>query len=77
MEIVLSAGLENFATKHAVKIVKTGVTRTLAAATKAVYLVTLEIFVMKRAMIDAYLVVNQGLRILNRCRIHAQKTFPF
>lgn len=67
MEIVLSAGLENFATKHAVKIVKTGVRRTLAAARKAVYLVTLEIFVMKRAMIDAYLVVNQGLRIVRIC----------
>lgn len=61
MEIVLSAGLENFATNYAVKIVKTDVTRTLAAARKAVYLVTLEIFVMKRAMIDAYLVVIRKL----------------
>lgn len=61
MEIVLSAVLENFATKHAVKIVKTDVTKTLAAARKAVYLVTLEIFVTKRAMIDVYLVVNQEL----------------
>lgn len=77
MEIVLSAGLENFATNHAVKIVKTDVTRTLAAARKAVYLVTLEIFVMKRAMIDAYLVVIRKLTTLNRGRIHAQKTFPF
>lgn len=77
MEIVLSAGLENFVTKHAVKIVKTDVTRTLAAARRAVYPVTLEIFVMKRAMIDVYLVVNQELTTLNRGRIHAQKTFPF
>lgn len=74
MEIVLSAGLENFAKKHAVKIVKTGVTRTLAAARKAVYLVTLEIFVMKRAMIDAYLVVNQGLRIVRICLYLKKKT---
>lgn len=64
MEIVLSAGLENFVTKHAVKVVKTDVTKTMAAARRAVYPVTLEIFVMKRAMVDVYLVVNQGLRIV-------------
>lgn len=61
MEIVLSAGLENFVTNHAVKIVKTDVTKTLAAARGGVYFVTLEIFVMKRATIDVYLVMNQEL----------------
>lgn len=55
------AGLENFVTKHAVKIVKSDVTRTLAPARRAVYPVTLGIFVTKRAMIDVYLVVNQEL----------------
>lgn len=61
IEIVLSAGLENFVTNHAVKIVKTDVTKTLAAARGGVYLVALEIFVMKRATIDVYLVMNQEL----------------
>lgn len=55
------ACLENFATKHAVNIVKTDVTKTLAAARRAVYPVTLEIYVTKRATIDVYFVVNQEL----------------
>lgn len=61
LEVALLAGLENFVTKHAVKIVKTHVTKTMAAALRAVYPVTLGIFVTKRAMIDVYLVVNQEL----------------
>lgn len=61
LEIVLLAGLENFVTRHAANIVKTDVTKALAAARRDVYLVTLEISVTKRAMIDVYLVVIREL----------------
>lgn len=61
LEIARLAGLENVVTKHAVKILKTNVTETLAVALRAVYPVTLGIFVTKRAMIDVYLVVIREL----------------
>lgn len=70
------ACLEIFATKHAVNIVKTDVTKALAAARRAVYPVALEIFVMKRAMIDVYLVVNQEL-IIVRIYLYLKKTAIF
>lgn len=55
------AGLDNFVKRHAVNIVKINVTKALAAARRDVYLVTLEIYVTKRATIDVYLVMNQEL----------------
>lgn len=57
MEIVLLVSLVNFVIKYVVKIVKMDVINILGVVMMDVYLVNLEIFVMKCVMFNMYIVV--------------------
>lgn len=57
MEIVLLVSLVDFVIKYVVKIVKMDVINILGVVMMDVYLVNLEIFVMKCVMFNLYIVV--------------------